>query len=440
MITRIEAWRYRCFKRLAVDVGPVNVLCGANGTGKTTLLDIPILLGDLVRERYKPCAAAFLEPIASRGVQRAHTLQELIFQGKDDAFVLAIEAKMPADVAARFAEARVDSPDRSTAFETGPTHLRYEVRFHQPDPTSIHVSHEYLFLFKEHRPPRADRQLQGDLLIDKPRVWLIQRAGATASYWKLARPLDAVIGRPRRVRPETIAVPLERLALASVPMDESSNPEMAWLTTLLTTESVLFEPDSHALRRASPPGQPKSVTRDGHSLVWMALRLAQGTDEEKERYARWVEHVRSALPQIENIRVHERMEDHYAYFEVQYRGGFSVTSSGLSDGTFRILTLTLLPYVTPRPRLLLTEEPETGIHPRAVEAVLQSLGSLYQSQVWFSTHSPVVLAHTDLAQILCARLGPEGEVDVIPGAKHPRLRGWKHDIDLGSLFAAGVLG
>ena len=48
------------------------------------------------------------------------------------------------------------------------------------------------------------------------------------------------------------------------------------------------------------------------------------------------------------------------------------------------------------PRLLVTEEPENGIHPRAIETVVQSLGMLYDSQVWVSTHSPIVLAHTEL--------------------------------------------
>ncbi len=48
MITRLEATRYRCFDRLAVDVGDFRVLVGANGSGKTTLLDLPGLFGDLL--------------------------------------------------------------------------------------------------------------------------------------------------------------------------------------------------------------------------------------------------------------------------------------------------------------------------------------------------------------------------------------------------------
>ena len=44
-------------------------------------------------------------------------------------------------------------------------------------------------------------------------------------------------------------------------------------------------------------------------------------------------------------RASEREEDHYAYFSVEYEGGYRVTSSGLSDGTLRILAMTMIPFL-----------------------------------------------------------------------------------------------
>jgi predicted ATPase len=107
----------------------------------------------------------------------------------------------------------------------------------------------------------------------------------------------------------------------------------------------------------------------------------------------------------------------------------------------RILALSVLPYLPADvlPQLLVTEEPENGIHPQAIETVLASLSSIRDSQVWISTHSPVVLARTELADVLAARLHDDGSADVIAGDRHPRLRDWRGSIDLGSLFASGVL-
>ena len=106
----------------------------------------------------------------------------------------------------------------------------------------------------------------------------------------------------------------------------------------------------------------------------------------------------------------------------------------------RILTLTLLPYLSKQPAILVTEEPENGIHPRAIEAVLQSLSSLYDSQVWVSSHSPVVLAKCKPNQLLCAQLSSDGSVEIISGNQHPHLQAWRGEISLGTLFAAGILG
>jgi recombinational DNA repair ATPase RecF len=96
VITRIEATRYRCFDRLDVELGDFRVLVGANGSGKTTLLDIPVLLGDLLRER--AIGAAFTESHNGRA-PRATTLSELIFQGQGDFFIVAVEARLPDEVA-----------------------------------------------------------------------------------------------------------------------------------------------------------------------------------------------------------------------------------------------------------------------------------------------------------------------------------------------------
>ena len=158
------------------------------------------------------------------------------------------------------------------------------------------------------------------------------------------------------------------------------------------------------------------------------------------RFNLWQDHVKTAIPQIQQIKVKEREEDHHAYFSIVYHGGYTVTSSGLSEGTLRILALTILAYLNNLLGIVFLEEPENGIHPRAIEAVLQSLSSSYDSQLFISTHSPVVLANSKLDQILCSRLEANGAATIIPGNAHPQLKDWKGQVDLGALFAAGVPG
>jgi hypothetical protein len=61
--------------------------------------------------------------------------------------------------------------------------------------------------------------------------------------------------------------------------------------------------DWEALRRPAPPGDPARLIASGQNLPWLALDLQQA---DPDQLASWVDHVRTALPQIESIRAVER--------------------------------------------------------------------------------------------------------------------------------------
>jgi len=110
-----------------------------------------------------------------------------------------------------------------------------------------------------------------------------------------------------------------------------------------------------------------------------------------------------------------------------------------SDGTLRLLALTLPAYIPELSGVYLIEEPENGIHPRAAETVFQSLSSVYDTQILLATHSPVILSMVDPEQVLCFAKTSDGATDIVSGKDHPNLRNWKGETSLGVLFAAGVL-
>ena len=203
---------------------------------------------------------------------------------------------------------------------------------------------------------------------------------------------------------------------------------------MLTKSCVFDHPDIDLLQTASLPGLSErgNVKRSQSSrgLSWNCRTTT-------ERFNPWVEHVKTALPQISSVRGDgtRRRSSCLPCGDLQrWLRGDLIRLVGrhlAGDGP------TILPYLQSRPAVVITEEPENCIHPQAIEAVLQSLGSVYDSQVLISSHSPVVLAISHLDQILCSRVASNGAVTIIKGTDHPRLKEWKGTIDLGSLFAAG---
>jgi predicted ATPase len=181
----------------------------------------------------------------------------------------------------------------------------------------------------------------------------------------------------------------------------------------------------------------KGFRTDGSNLPWVVESLRK---QHPERFKLWVDHVRTALRDLEDIETIERADDRHRYLLVSYNNGLRVPAWMVSDGTLRLLALTLPAYLPDFRGIYLIEEPENGIHPRAVETVLQSLAHVYDAQVLVASHSPVVLAQVEPKQILCFAKSTAGESDVVLGSDHPALRDWKGVPNLAELYASGVLG
>jgi len=121
-----------------------------------------------------------------------------------------------------------------------------------------------------------------------------------------------------------------------------------------------------------------------------------------------------------------------------------------SDGTLRLLALTVLAYLPIggmsldrfffNDRLFLVEEPENGVHPMALDAIYDSLASVYDGQVLVATHSPVFLRRGKPDEVLCFAKTGDGTTDIVRGDDHPMLRDWQGSVDMDLLFATGVIG
>ncbi len=211
--------------------------------------------------------------------------------------------------------------------------------------------------------------------------------------------------------------------------------EVRRLHALVRQQQIIL--NSLLIRKASPPGQVRGFKPDGSNLPWVIADLEKRSPE---RLQEWIAHVRTALPDLEGVRTIERPDDKHRYLVLRYQGGLDVPSWMASDGTLRLLTLTLPAYLQDFRGVYLIEEPENGILPRAVETMYQSLASVYDAQILLATHSPVILSVVEPGDVLCFAKTSEGATDIVKGSEHPHLREWRGETNFSVLFAAGVLG
>ncbi|MHA1766028.1 MAG: AAA family ATPase, partial [Promethearchaeota archaeon] len=224
--------------------------------------------------------------------------------------------------------------------------------------------------------------------------------------------------------------------LARIPEDESKFPVSLWIKNILMEGIQFIQLNSVSMRWPCRPDAPVEFESNGSNLAKVVKNLKENNET---IFSRWLEHVKTALPDVKSINIREKEEDRHLYLVVDYSSGISIPSWLLSDGTLRLLAQTLIAYLPVKDKLFIIEEPENGLHPQAIETVIQSLSSVYENQIILATHSPVVLRLSKPEDILCFSKTDSGAVDIVRGDKHPRLKDWKKDVDLATLHAAGVL-
>lgn len=415
MITRIEALNYRCLKYIRQDLGPFHVLVGPNASGKSTFLDVVTFLGSLITEGPEEAV-----------LKRTRNFQDLVWGRAGDRFELAVDAAIPGNLRPAMEDDRYDA-------------IRYEVAIGtEQGRQGISLLEERLLLKVARRPTTSNRVSgpQSSNLPDTILTDAFNRRSARSIIKKHRDGNDLFTREGKKGWFPALRLGPGKAALGNLPADETLFPVATWFRELLVSGVAGIALNSMVLRMASPPARAHGLTLDGSNLP----SLIEGLRRSRPRFRAWISHLQTALPDLKDIRTVERPDDRHRYIMLGYHGGLEVPSWMASNGTLRLLALTLPAYLGDFRGIYLIEEPENGLHPRAVETMFQSLSSVYDAQVLMATHSPVILSLADPATVLCFAKTEDEATDIILGSEHPALRDWHGESNLGTLFAAGVLG
>ena len=232
----------------------------------------------------------------------------------------------------------------------------------------------------------------------------------------------------------------DKLALSLTSPDETRYPTGNAVKSFLMEGLRYIQLNSPAMRDPAPATRPTELELDGTNLARVVGRLARSAAaDDSEALERWTSHLRYALEDLESIGWAARQADNAEYVLLRYASGLECPSWLLSDGTLRMLALTLPAFLPPAPRVYMVEEPENGVHPKALEIVMGALAAIPNAQVFVATHSPLVVQEAGLEPLLCFTRDANG-VHIVRGAKHPAMKNWTGVPDLASIFASRVLG
>ena len=425
LIRTIHVRDYRNLRHVDVRLDQrFQVLVGPNGSGKSTLFDVISFVFDLI--------ATTLEAAVAK---RTRNFQDLVWRRPKEhpGFEIAVEFELSRDLFFRY-----EFAVRETARGVRLTDERGFLGRLPDDALAALARTETVFSDVSSKVLAPVFRRTNGTGNDQP------GPGTTFFFEQSSRKRGATLYHPDGTSINLVTVvdqiPAPDDKDGGAPRPYAMPTAAAVVRQLKNTSVQSVQLDSRRLTMASRPNGDDALrlAPDGGNLPWV---LRTFRERHSELFLKWIRHLRTALHDVIDIRTVRREDDRHAYLMIQYADDVEVPSWCVSEGTLRLLVLTLLAYLpNDNPTIYLLEEPENGIHPMAIETAYQSLSSVYDAQVFIASHSPTFLRCVTRDQVLCFTRDSKSGATITPGADNPHLSAWQESVDNDLLFASGVLG
>lgn len=402
MLTRLRVGGFKNLDSVDLRFGPFTCVAGPNGAGKSNLFDAIHFLSRLAQE-------SLAEAVQSvRGAERGdpRTLFERAGHRTCDRMSFLVELLIP-----EAGEDELGQPARASM-----TFLRYELELAYREDETVR-SGGRLEIVREEMVHINRSEAKEHLWFRHSKAWRdsVVKGRRTAAYISTeGSGPEAVIalhadtsggqggGRPRKVP----AASLPRTMLSSVNNAAEhrtlvlARQEMMGWTRLQLEPSALRAPDAFTA--------PRTIDPNGAHVPATLHRLAQAADRESpgadlDVFARVANRLSELVEGVRRIGVDVDEKRQVFSIVVTDLDGTDHFASALSDGTLRFLALTVMEADPLGRRLVCLEEPENGMHPSRIQAVVRLLEDLAVDsriatddenplrQVIINTHSPSVV-------------------------------------------------
>jgi predicted ATPase len=430
MLTRLKVHGFKNLADVELHFGPFTCIAGANGVGKSNLFD----------------AITFLSALADRPLmEAAKSVRDERNHSTDVRSLFLNLGGQPVDEIAFEADMLIPGYGRddlgqqakaAITFVRYTLHLRYRRDQDSPLTERLEITKEELRQINvgdaRKNLPFPHRPQWRHSVADGRRTSPFLSTEGEPGNRKIKLHQDGRSGNPR----EYLASSLPRTVLSSTNAAESPTALLA-RREMQSWRLLQLEPSS--LRNSDTFNAPAHVGSDGSHLastLYHLGRMEGGNGESKasmgggERekvesdagsngsasiFSKVVNQLSQLVDDVREVRVDVDRQRELLTLQVVDRHGNLHAARALSDGTLRFLALAILELDPEAQGLLCFEEPENGIHPERMGAMLTLLKGLAVDtdeavgpdnplrQVIVNTHSPAVVGLVDDADLLVAQ-------------------------------------
>jgi predicted ATPase len=246
-------------------------------------------------------------------------------------------------------------------------------------------------------------------------------------------------------------------------LKSTRNPAVKWVDIQQDRELIdeLPEPKllklepSHLAAPSNPSMYRPEIDETGEGLA-SVLAVLYGRDY--ATFKRLEQHLCTVVPSVRQIRI-DRVPTASALHSQPGLLGFGgqgievgetllfdtvsasgIPSSCMSDGTLLVLGLLTVLYTSKRTQLILLDDLEHGLHPKAQREIVPLIRDLLKKtpnlQIVATTHSPYLVDVLDPEEVRITTLTDEGEVKCRSLDLHPEFDRWKDEMSPGEFWSA----
>lgn len=375
---------FRSLREVHLELGPINVLVGPNAAGKSNVLDVLAFLGD--------ASGSDLQP----ALERRGGFERVRFRGKAKGR-RAVEIRLEAQLTKFSSPSAPDEYSLSFDFKRG----------------GIERTEE--FAFKRTRGKGRRIGLQGSKLE-------IQDAGKASRSQEVD---SSVLG----------------LALIQRLGKDAGRDQVIELTDALESFRV-FEVDVAAARRPAERQPGERLASDASNLSSFLTDLAASDADVWEEFVSDARAVVPGLLDLDFLTIGGASESVVVRFTESGLAGHTNLREA-SFGTIRALALLAVLYDPAPPRITCIEEIDHGLHPYALDRIVELLRvASERTQFIIATHSPVFVNRLRADELIVCERDSETGASRIPAISSEAVRRMEDEdgLDLGELWFSGLLG
>lgn len=413
-IKEITVENFKSFSHLSIQLNPLNVLIGANATGKSNFLEL-----------FK-----FLKNIAQDGLENAIALSGGVryLLNHTIGFQKPLRIKITYQPDSRLHH---DTNTRLIGSHLFEATYEFSLRFEDEMPIvmtdQLTLSYEFLHLTS----PKPDGQveIQQTLGTGQGTIRLLDRQIKATMDW----PMTLTESEKKRMfffyQHGMEMLPPNTLLLETPNFDLMHN-RASPLSTV-----AFYDIDPKLSKKATPLTGKKELTENGENLPNVVKRILEN-EEQRRQFLNLVSYL---LPFVRDMQV-EGVANQHLFLSVKETYTDGMLASFVSDGTISLIALVVALYFEEKP-LLIFEEIERNIHPHLLARLVSMMDevSAYR-QILLTTHHPELIQYVALENLILLSRDAQGFSSMSrPAESHEVQLFLQDEIGISELFSQNLL-